>query len=39
MLQEENSQKELAYLYKETQSDSKNNSEMFDWASRLTKNL
>lgn len=36
---EEQSQKQLVILYQENQSDSKNNSEMMDWAAKLTNAL
>jgi len=39
LFREEKNQKELVFLYQETQSDNKNNSEMLDWSSRLSKCL
>jgi hypothetical protein len=39
LVTEERSQKELMGLYHETQNENKNNSEMMDWASRLSKLL
>ena len=36
LVQEEQTQRELAQMYQETQDDSKDNSEMMEWSRRLT---